>query len=173
DSWVYCAFDRLAAMGYVSSGMFGMRPWTRLECARLLNESENHRIEDSNSTQAAETYVQLSKEFVGELREMSDGENRVAKLESVYTSVTGISGQPLTDGYNFGQTIINDYGRPYQEGLNSADGFSAWTTEGHLVAYVRAEYEHAPSGPALSQSARAFISSSNDLPSVAPATPFP
>jgi len=173
DSWVYSAFDRLAAMGYVSSGMFGMRPWTRLECARLLNESENHRIEDSNSTQAAETYVQLSKEFVGELREMSDGENRVAKLESVYTSVTGISGQPLTDGYNFGQTIINDYGRPYQEGLNSADGFSAWTTEGHLVAYVRAEYEHAPSGPALSQSARAFISSSNDLPSVAPATPFP
>ena len=43
DSWVYSAFERLAAMGYVNSGMFGMRPWTRLECARLLNESENHR----------------------------------------------------------------------------------------------------------------------------------
>src|SRR5271155_80133 len=139
DSWVYSAFERLAAMGYVNSGMFGMRPWTRLECARLLNESENQRIDDSGSSEAVKTYVQLSKEFAGELEEMSGGENRVAKVESVYTSVTGISGQPLTDGFNFGQTIINNYGRPYQEGVNSADGFSTWATEGHLIVYVRAE----------------------------------
>jgi hypothetical protein len=172
DSWVYSAFDRLAAMGYVNSGIFGMRPWTRLECARLLNESENHRIEDSNSSEATRTYVQLSKEFASELEEMSKGENRSAQVESIYARVTGISGQPLADGYHFGATIINDYGRPYQEGLNSADGFSAWATEGHLVAYVRAEYEHAPSAPALSQSARQFISSSNSLPTVAPPTPF-
>src|SRR5580704_8508724 len=172
DSWVYSAFERLAAMGYVNSGMFGMRPWTRLECARLLNESENHRIDDDNSLEAAKTYVQLSKEFAGELEEMSGGENRVAKVESVYTSVTGISGQPLTDGFNFGQTIINNYGRPYQEGVNSADGFSTWATEGHLVVYVRAEYEHAPSAAALSESARQFISTSNSLPTVAPPTPF-
>jgi len=172
DSWVYSAFDRLAAMGYVKSGMLGMRPWTRLECARLLNESENNRIEESSSSEAARTYAELSKEFAGEFREMSAGENRGAKVESVYTSFTGISGQPLTDGFNFGQTIINDYGRPYQEGLNSADGFSTWATEGHLVVYVRAEYEHAPSAPALSESAREFISTSNGLPSVAPPTPF-
>jgi hypothetical protein len=173
DSWVYSAFERLAAMGYVNSGMFGMRPWTRLECARLLNESENHRIEDSSSSEATQTYLQLSKEFASELEEMSTGENRVAKVESVYSRVTGISGQPLTDGFNFGETIINDYGRPFQEGLNTADGFSAWATEGHLVVYVRAEYEHAPSAAALSASARQFISASNGLPSVAPPTPFP
>jgi hypothetical protein len=174
DSWVYSAFDRLAAMGYVNSGMFGMRPWTRLECVRLLNESENHRIEDSSSSEAARTYVQLSKEFAGELEEISEGENRVRKLESVYTSVTGISGQPLTDSFHFGQTIINDYGRPYEEGMNSADGFSAWATEGHLVVYVRAEYQHAPSAPALSESARQFIYATNSvLPSVPPPTPVP
>jgi Capsule assembly protein Wzi/PAP2 superfamily len=172
DSWVYSAFDRIAAMGYVNSGMFGMRPWTRLECARLLNESENHRIEDSNSSEAARTYVALSKEFASELREMSAGENRSAKVESVYTSINGISGQPLTDGFHFGQTIINDYGRPFQEGVNSADGFSAWASEGHLVIYVRAEYEHAPSAAALSESARQFIFSSNDVPSVPPPTPI-
>jgi Capsule assembly protein Wzi/PAP2 superfamily len=172
DSWVYSAFDRLAAMGYVRSGMLGMRPWTRMECARLLNEAENHNIEDSGSSEATLMYAQLSKEFAGEFREMSGGENRGVQVESIYERVTGIAGQPLTDGFNFGQTIINDYGRPYQEGLNSADGFSAWASEGHLVAYVRAEYEHSPSAPALSESARAFISSSNDLPSIAPATPF-
>jgi len=172
DSWVYSAFDRLAAMGYVKSGMFGMRPWTRLECTRLLKEAENQSIEDSSSSEAARINVQLSKEFTSELRETSEGDNRSVQVESIYTRVTGISGQPLTDAYHFGATIINDYGRPYQEGLNSADGFSAWATEGHLVAYVRAEYEHAPSAPALSESARQFISSSNFLPSVAPATPF-
>jgi hypothetical protein len=171
DSWVYSSFDRLAAMGYVNSGMFGMRPWTRLECARLLNESENHRIEDSSSSEAVRTYVQLSKEFAGELREMSDGENRSVQVESIYARVTGISGQPLTDGYHFGTTIVNDYGRVYQEGLNSADGFSAWATEGHLVVYVRAEYQHAPSAPALSESARQFIFATNNLPSVPPPTP--
>ncbi len=172
DSWVYSAFDRLAAMGYVKSAMLGMRPWTRLECARLLNEAETRSAEENNSSEAARTVTQLSTEFAGELQEMSAGKNRVAKVESVYTSVTGISGQPLTDGFNFGQTIINDYGRPYQEGLSSADGFSAWGAEGHFVVYVRAEYQHAPSAPALSQSARQFISTSNNLPSIAPPTPF-
>ncbi|MGC1616489.1 MAG: capsule assembly Wzi family protein [Candidatus Acidiferrum sp.] len=172
DSWIYSAFDRLAAMGYVRSGMFGMRPWTRMECARLLNEAENRNIEDSSSSEAERTYLQLSKEFVGELEEMSTGENVGVRVESVYARLTGISGQPLTDGFNFGQTVINDYGRPYEEGMNSADGFSVWGTEGHLVVYVRAEYEHAPSAPAMSESAREFISASNGLPSVAPPTPF-
>src|SRR6266481_6380825 len=157
DSWIYSAYDRLAAMGYVNSGMFGMRPWTRLECARLLTESETHHLGDASSSEAARMYVQLSKEFAGELRKMGEGDNRSVQVESVYARVTGISGQPLTDGFHFGETIINDYGRPFQEGLNSADGFSAWATTGHLVAYVRAEYQHAPSAPALSATARQFI----------------
>src|SRR5580692_9484668 len=41
DSWVYSAFERLAAMGYVNSGIFGMRPWTRLECLRLVDEAQD------------------------------------------------------------------------------------------------------------------------------------
>jgi hypothetical protein len=172
DSWIYSAFDRLAAMGYVNSDMYGMRPWTRLECTRLLNEAENRNVEDSSSSEAVRMYVQLLKEFAGELREMSAGENRVAKVESIYARVTGISGQPLTDGYHFGATIVNDYGRPYQEGLSSADGFSTWTTVGHLVAYARGEYEHSPSAPPLTQGARDFIFSTNNVPSVPPSTPI-
>ncbi len=172
DSWVYSAFDRLAAMGYVNSGMFGMRPWTRLECARLLNESEDRLIEADSSSEVSKTHMELWKEFAAEFHEMSAGDNRVAKVESVYARITGVSGQPLTDGFHFGATLIDDYGRPYQEGLNSADGFSAWTTSGHLVAYMRGEYEHAPSAPALSDSARQFIFSTNNVPSVPPPTPF-
>src|SRR5258708_26465574 len=80
DSWVYPAFDRLAAIGYVKSGMFGMRPWTRLECARLLNESEDHGTVDDSSSEAARINLELAKEFSCRFREMSGRENTAATL---------------------------------------------------------------------------------------------
>src|SRR6202140_82596 len=36
DSWIYAAFDRLAALGYAPSAFANLRPWTRMECARIL-----------------------------------------------------------------------------------------------------------------------------------------
>src|SRR6202521_4715640 len=45
DSWIYPSFDRLAALGVIDSGFAGMRPWTRLECARLLREAGD-RLEE-------------------------------------------------------------------------------------------------------------------------------
>src|SRR5580658_5468886 len=41
DSWIYPALDRLAAMGYREPGFAGMRPWTRMECARMIDESKD------------------------------------------------------------------------------------------------------------------------------------
>src|SRR5579863_1692166 len=35
DTWIYPAFDRLIALGFVRSAIVGQRPWTRLECTRL------------------------------------------------------------------------------------------------------------------------------------------
>jgi len=117
-------------------------------------------------------YQVLETEFRSEL-ESADGEDRArAKVESVYARVTNISGQPLTDGNHFGQTIANDFGRPYQEGVNSVEGFSAWGTSGHWAGYVRAEYQHAPSAPADSLTVRQFIASVDFGPGVPPATPF-
>ena len=82
-----------------------------------------------------------------------------------------ISGPPLTDSYHFGQTIINNYGRPYQQGFNSYDGFSAYATEGRFTLYVRGEYQHAPSAPAFSLPVRQFIATI-DVNPLQPATPF-
>src|SRR4029077_2921915 len=39
DSWIYSALARLSALGYVQTAYLGMRPWTRMECARLLGEA--------------------------------------------------------------------------------------------------------------------------------------
>ena len=83
------------------------------------------------------------------------GSERSVRLESIYTDVTGITGQPLNDSYHFGQTIINNYGRPYQEGFNTYDGFSGYGTAGRFTLYARGEYQYAPVGcrlPAIGSS---------------------
>jgi hypothetical protein len=164
DSWVYSAFDRLAAMGYVNSGIFGMRPWTRLECLRLVDEAQDQAVgSNAASTEAQQLLDTLEREFSIEAESQGGGNNRHLQAESVYTRITGISGEPLNDGYHFGQTILNDFGRPFAEGVNNVTGFSGWASEGHLVAYVRGEYQHAPSSPPLSAQARQFISGADGV----------
>src|SRR6266446_5781465 len=173
DSWIYPALDRLTAMGLIDSGFAGMKPWTRNECVRLLQEaSEFIDGGGRDGPEAERIYRLLGTEFRDELEgKGSDGRFR-GRIESVYARGAEISGQPLTDGNHFGQTLINDFGRPYQEGFNSVDGFSAWTTAGRWVGYVRAEYQHSPSAPAQSDGARQFIASVDNIPGVPPATPF-
>jgi membrane-associated phospholipid phosphatase len=165
DSWVYPAFDRLAALGYVNSGIFGMRPWTRLECARLLNEAgENLDTRGSEDTQALRLHDSLAQEFSNEFALLEGGDNRNLQVESVYARVTEISGQPLIDGNHFGRTIANNFGRSFAQGLNAIDGFSGWASEGRFTAYIRGEYQHTPSSLALSEQARQFIAGVDTVP---------
>src|SRR6184192_3905705 len=145
DSWVYPQLDRLIAMGYVQSGYLGQRPWTRLECARLLEEVNEQLAESPQDTPAQKIYTELSMEFSDETARLDGAANLGASLDSLYVRTTNISGAPLRDGYHFGQTIINDYGRPYGEGFNSADGITAHAEAGPLAFFVRGEYQHAPS----------------------------
>ena len=171
DSWIYPALDRLIGMGMIDSGFTGVRPWTRSECARILTEATD-RV-DAEPAEAQRIYQLLETEFKEDLEGASTDAPFRARLESVYSRFTEISGKPLTDGYDFGQTLINDFGRPYQRGFNSVTGFSAWTTAGRWVGYVRAEYQRSPSAPALSDSARLFIAQVDPIPVPPPATPTP
>jgi len=173
DSWIYPAMDRLAAMGFIDSGFSGMRPWTRNECVRLLDEAGDYQLGSGvGGDEAEEIYSLLEAEFRSDRERIDSGGLLRAQIESIYGRMTEISGQPLTDGNHFGQTITNDFGRPYQEGFNFVGGASAWATSGRWATYVRAEYQHSPSAPALPLSARQFIGSVDSLPGVPPATPF-
>lgn len=177
DSWVYEAFDRLQSLGAIDGAFTGMRPWTRSECARLLGQAEDAIDAGTASPEAERIYDRLEAEFRVERSEVAGASNTRAKLESVYTRMMDISGEPLNNSYNFGQTIINDFGRPYAEGFNSVDGISGWATSGPWVAYVRAEYQYAPSAPALPLTARQIIALSPgdaaSIPVVPPGTPTP
>lgn len=173
DSWIYPALDRLIAMGYISGGFLGMRPWTRMECARLVQESQDRIADvDNDETEAWRLYGDLQREFAGEVNLLGGGDNAELRLESVYTRSTEIVGRLLTDGYNFGQTIVNDYGRPNQRGYNNVTGLSAWATDGPFVGYGRAEFQEAPSAPLLSESMRLLIQNLDHFPSPPPPTPI-
>jgi hypothetical protein len=174
DSWVYPLFDRLAALGYVQSAFLGMRPWTRMDCARLLEEAGEHiRYEGTEGGEAEGVYRALSTEFAEEIERSNGAPNLGVSLDSVYTRVAGISGTPLRDGFHFGQTIVNDYGRPYGEGFNNITGFTSHAVAGPFTFYLRGEYQNSPSVPALSDQARQVIQTVDLLPTAPPATPVP
>jgi membrane-associated phospholipid phosphatase len=144
DNWVYPAFNRLTALGYIKSAFVGQRPWTRMECARLLDEAEERLGSGAETHEAQSLYDELVLEFSEELHRLDGAANLGASVDSIYTRVSGISGPPLRDGYHFGQTIINDYGRPYGEGVNSITGLTAHAVGGPLSIELQGEYQHSP-----------------------------
>lgn len=171
DSWIYPAIDRLAALGYIHSSFEDVRPWTRLECSALVQEAGDALADaEPSSMEAAQIYQTLEKELRGELATLDgEGSERLLRIESVYTSVTGIAGAPLNNSDHFGETIINNFGRPYQEGVNTYAGFSGYGTAGRFTVYVRGEFQHSPAGPAYSLTAREAMASADGVP-LQPAT---
>lgn len=172
DSWIYPAIERLAALGYIDSGILGMRPWTRMDCARQISEAGDRIADDQGSSEAATLYRQLSEEFTNELNWLGGGDNTEFRVESTYARATEIVGKPLTDGYHFGQTIVNDFGRPEEQGFNNVSGLSGWVSSGPFTGYIRSEFEHSPSAPALPLAAREAISIADFSHSIV-AAPFP
>lgn len=162
DYWVYPAMERLAALGYIHTEMMGMQPWTRIECARLVEEAQESLQENqSASEEATALQARLEREFGYEINLLSGGRNLTASIDSVYARAVSISGPALTDGYHFGQTVAYDFGRPFQRGTNGQAGGSFSAAAGPVAIYVRAEYQHAPGAPALSPTVVNFISNAD------------
>ncbi len=171
DSWIYPALERLAALGYVKTAALGMRPWTRLECVRLLGEASEMLPDTDEPAEVQHLYNALTEEFSHDAELASGERNLGAQVESVYVRTLGISGTPLTDNQHFGQTMLNDYGRPYQQGFNAVAGASTWATSGPFVIYARGEYQSSPSAPSLPQSVLDFMALRDGSPPNPPLLP--
>jgi hypothetical protein len=162
DSWVYPLFDRLIAAGLVKTGYQGIRPWTRMECARLLEEAEEQiSFAGLAGGDEARAYEELSLEFSSEISRQNGAANIWVSLDSVYARATQISGTPLTDGYHFAQTITNDYGRPYGSGFNSISGFTAHAVAGPFSFSLQGEYQHSPAVPGYSPTIQQAIANAD------------
>ena len=172
DSWIYPSLERLAALGYLRTSTLSIRPWTRMECARLTAEAAERGIDTDSPGEVQRIFNALSEEFAMEFGLMSGDSNIGAHAESLYMRSLGISGKPLTDNEHFGQTVLNDFGRPSQEGYNAVAGASGWASAGPFVIYTRGEYQSAPSAPPIPVAAQNYISFIDRMPPNPPSIPF-
>ncbi len=166
DSWVYPVLKRLAAMGYAPDEESLAAPWTRQQCLTLVAEADDIASRRSTklsagmmNNEALRLISVLKTEFSSE-NEASD----TLRIESLYTRFIQIAGTPLRDSYHFGQTIADDYGRPYAEGANNVDGFSAYGNSGRFSAYFRGEYQTSPTGAPYNLQTRNFIAAVDQIP---------
>lgn len=144
-SWVYPAFDRLAAEGFAPNAFLGLRPWTRMACVRLLHEAEQRIAHDQNPPSDAATLLRILQEEFAEEQLRTDAKSDADfRLESVEERSTSIAGTPLTDGYHFAETIVDNYGRPFAQGENNYSGISVHATAGSFAVYARAEIQYVP-----------------------------
>jgi hypothetical protein len=162
DSWIYPALDRLHALGYVDSAYLGLRPWTRLSIAHMLQLSSDQIESDAHNDEARGIYLAVLKEVKPDFDRTTTLRHPGTELESVYTDMRGMGGTPLRDSFHLGQTIINDYGRPYESGFNNSTGFSARAEAGRLSLYFRGEAQHAPSATGYSPTLAALLSNTID-----------
>jgi hypothetical protein len=165
DSWVYPALRRLAALGYVTGQITDTAPWTRAECRRQTMEAasyealnETYYVPRSGDADVHSLIKDLQAEFP---EEDSRAEIRIA---SVYSRLLEIGGTPLRDSYHFGQTLVNDNGRPYGGGTSANTGFSAYAIAGRFSVYIRAEAQAAPSRPEYSLAIEQFIAGADVNP---------
>lgn len=134
---------RLYELGYGDAVFLGLRPWTRRSVLHILGEAQDD-IMDGDSDEAKGILAAVRDELSNE--ETSPGHPRqtIYGTQSAYTRLMGISGTTLRDSFHIGQTIANDYGRPYQPGFNAIAGLSTVAEAGRFSLYVRAEYQHSP-----------------------------
>ncbi len=150
DSIVYPMALRLYSMGYLDTAFINMRPWTRRSLLHMLEQS-SPAIIASGDDQAVDLLAKLDHYIASEgaedgTTELHFDRGNVYGVQSVYTRIMGISGQTLRDSFHLGQTIAQDYGRPYEPGVNNITGFATLAERGRFSLYVRGEYEHSPSG---------------------------
>ena len=165
DQWIYPAMERLIGSGYIETAFLGLRPWTRMDCARMLVEMDSQVASQADlPPEIAELKKTLDEEFAPEIATWNGQPSESIQVDSVYTRVSDISGRPVNDSYHFGQTLINDYGRPYWEGVNNVTGFSASANDGRFAFYADGEYQYAPTIPGYPLSVRQVIASVDSIP---------
>jgi hypothetical protein len=155
DNWVYPAVLRLYSMGYIDHVYLGMRPWTRASLSHMLEDidAQIHEADmygDPTTGEAQDIYTALIHFLHYDAGMQCLTHQGNTRIESTYTVARGISGTPLRDSFHLGSTIVNDYGRRYENGINNYSGASGYAAAGRFVLYVRGEFVAAPSATGYS-----------------------
>ena len=176
DSWIYPAVLRLYSLGFLDHVFLGLRPWTRASLSHML-EDTGANIENAAEGPATDEARELYDALNHELHLSSGGpcpaRTGDVRIESTYTVMRAISGTPLRDSFHLGSTIINDYGRPYENGFNNYSGASGYATAGRFTLYARGEFQGAPSAAGYSAALAQTLSTIDATIFLNPATGLP
>ena len=164
DSWIYPVALRLHDLGYLPTLYVGMLPYTRAALAHVLmlsrSDVQMDEIAFGKEDEAVEIVHRLARELAPELEGRSA---RQAFVHDEYVRIRAIGGLVLNDSFHVGQTFVNDYGRTYQNGINTILGGNAYATQGRLNVYVRGEYQHAPAAQGYSHALVNYFTSDDGL----------
>ena len=176
DSWVYPAVLRLYSLGYLENVYVGMRPWTRASIGRML-EVVGARLDSGDEGAAADEARALYKSLQNEMADVLAGpcgpHQGYVRIESSYSDFRAMSGTPLRDSFHLGSTVVNDYGRPYESGLNNYSGVSGFANAGRFTVYARGEFQGAPPGTGYSSPLAQILSAIDQVPYIDPITNQP
>ncbi len=165
DSWIYEAVLRLHNLGYVPTLYLNLRPYTRVSLAHALRLSEDSIRNDEElygrDDEAVEIFARLKQELAPEF---ADTDQPRVVAESQYARLQGVAGPPLNDSFHLGQTFVNDYGRPFQQGIDGLVGASGYATAGRFNLYVRGEYQHAPGATGYNADVSSTLQQIDGLP---------
>jgi hypothetical protein len=176
DSWIYPAMLRLYGMGFVDTMYVGMRPWTRASVSHMLEEA-GARVEDADPGPLTDQAGQIVDAISHELSTATAGPcgpmKGTLQFDQVYTVMRGISGTPLRDSFHLGSSIVNDYGRPFENGFNNYTGVSGYASAGRFLLYARGEFQGAPSGSGYSTALAQTLSGVDLVSFINPVTSLP
>ena len=144
DHWAYPVVERAIAKGALPNQFLGQRPWTRAAIALLIMERNSNPRHYAQDDESLLLIHRLEKEFATELSELEGNPINSAEIQDFYTRITGISGTPLRDSYHWGQTIVNDFGRPYGEGASNITGVTAGATYSVFGFEGQGEFQRSP-----------------------------
>ena len=169
DSWIYPAVLRLYGLGYLDTVYLGMRPWTRSSLEHMLEEvsariSDAEDYGEETTSEAQQIYDAIDRELHPDMSGPCGILQGHVRIESAYTAVRAISGTPLHDSFHLGSSVINDYGRPYENGLNNYTGLGGYASAGRFLLYVRGEFQGAPSAAGYSAGLAQVLSAVDGIP---------
>jgi hypothetical protein len=117
-------------------------------------EDTGYKIENAEATPVTDEARELYEALNHELHLDSGGPCPArfgdVRVESTYSVMRAISGTPLRDSFHLGSTIVNDYGRPFENGFNNYSGASGYAITGRFTLYLRGEFQGAQSATGYS-----------------------
>ena len=176
DSWIYPAVLRLYSLGFLDHAFLGLRPWTRTSLSHMLEDTDakiENAAEGPVTDEARQLYDALNRKLRLDRRAPCPARMGDVRIESTYSVMRAISGTPLRDSFHLGSTVVNDYGRPYENGLNNYSGASGYATAGRFTLYARGEFQGASSAAGYSAALGQTLSTVDGTTFLNPVTGLP